>query len=163
MSNFLRIRPDQRRDTKSAPGPTPRAWIPWPRRALCIRRIHPDARTEQWADARDSAVGTVRARVPKRRVGVRGFDSSYREDRYHTQCWSRIWYDKGIMNAARKITVEVPRALLEKAQQASGTGVTQTVRTGLQLLAASRTYARLRRLRGKVRFSRTLAELKADR
>src|SRR5260370_31009781 len=67
------------------------------------------------------------------------------------------------MNTARKITVEVPLALLEKAQQASGTGVTQTVRTGLQLVAASRTYARLRKLRGKVCFSRTLAELKADR
>lgn len=53
--------------------------------------------------------------------------------------------------------------LLEKAQQASGTGVTQTVRTGLQLVAASRTYARLRRFRGKVHFARTLAELKADR
>ncbi len=70
---------------------------------------------------------------------------------------------RDIMDTARKITVEVPLALLEKAQQASGTGVTQTVRTGLQLLAASRTYARLRKLRGKVRFSRTLAELKADR
>jgi hypothetical protein len=70
---------------------------------------------------------------------------------------------RAIMGAARKITVEVPLALLEKAQQASVTGVTQTVRTGLQLLAASRTYARLRKLRGKVRFSRTLAELKADR
>jgi len=69
----------------------------------------------------------------------------------------------GIMNTARKITVEVPLALLEKAQQASGTGVTQTVRAGLQLVAASRTYARLRKLRGKVRFSRTAAELKADR
>jgi hypothetical protein len=68
-----------------------------------------------------------------------------------------------IMNTARKITVEVPLALLEEAQQASGTGVTQTVRTGLQLVAASRTYARLRQLRGKVRFSRTLPELKADR
>jgi hypothetical protein len=33
----------------------------------------------------------------------------------------------------------------------------------LQLVAASRTYARLRQLRGKVRFTRTLAELKADR
>jgi hypothetical protein len=68
-----------------------------------------------------------------------------------------------IMGTARKITVEVPVTLLEKAQQASGTGVTQTVRTGLQLVAASRTYARLRKLRGKVRFSRTAAELKADR
>ena len=64
---------------------------------------------------------------------------------------------------ARKITVEVPRELLEKAQQATGDGITQTIRTGLQLVAASRTYARLRRLRGKVHFSRGLAELKADR
>ena len=67
------------------------------------------------------------------------------------------------MDTARKITVEVPLGLLEKAQRASGTGVTQTVRTGLQLVAASGTYARLRRLRGKVRFTRTWAELKADR
>jgi len=67
------------------------------------------------------------------------------------------------METARKITVEVPLDLLEKAQLASGTGITQTVRAGLQLVAASRTYARLRHLRGKVRFSRTLSELKADR
>ena len=67
------------------------------------------------------------------------------------------------METARKITVEVPQELLEKAQRASGVGITQTVRTGLQLVAASRTYARLRRLRGKVRFSRTVAELRADR
>ena len=67
------------------------------------------------------------------------------------------------MKTGRKITVEVPLNLLEKAQRASGTGVTQTVRAGLQLVAASRTYARLRRLRGNVRFTRTLAELKADR
>jgi hypothetical protein len=67
------------------------------------------------------------------------------------------------METARKITVEVPLDLLEKAQLASGTGITQTVRAGLQLVAASRTYARLRRLRGKVRFTRTMAELKADR
>lgn len=67
------------------------------------------------------------------------------------------------MAAARKITVQVPEDLLEKAQQASGTGVTQTVRAGLQLVAASRTYARILRLRGKVHFSRSLAELKADR
>ncbi len=69
----------------------------------------------------------------------------------------------GIMDTARKITVEVPLELLEKAQRASGAGITQTVRTGLQLVAASRTYARLRQLRGKVRFTRTWAELKADR
>ena len=59
------------------------------------------------------------------------------------------------MEPARKITVEVPPELLEKAQRASGGGITQTVRTGLQLVAASHAYARLRRMRGKVRFSRT--------
>jgi hypothetical protein len=67
------------------------------------------------------------------------------------------------MKTARKITVEVPLELLDRAQRASGAGITQTVRTGLQLVAASQAYARLRQLRGKVRFSRTLAELKADR
>jgi hypothetical protein len=67
------------------------------------------------------------------------------------------------MTTARKITVEVPEELLQKAKRASGTGITQTIRIGLQLVAASRTYARLRRLRGKVHFSRTFAELKADR
>jgi hypothetical protein len=67
------------------------------------------------------------------------------------------------MPIPRKITVEVPADLLEKAQRASGSGITQTVRTGLQLVAASHAYARLRRLRGKVHFTRTLAELKADR
>jgi hypothetical protein len=67
------------------------------------------------------------------------------------------------MPKARKVTIEVPPDLLEKARRASGTGITQTIRTGLELVAASQTYAQLRQLRGKVRFSRTLAELKSDR
>lgn len=68
-----------------------------------------------------------------------------------------------IAEAAKKITVEIPAELLERAQQTSGAGVTQTVRAGLQLLAASQTYGRLRELRGKVPFSLTSDELKADR
>jgi len=67
------------------------------------------------------------------------------------------------METARKITVEVPNELLEKAQQAIGAGITETIRTGLKLVAASRAYSQLRELRGKVRFSRSSAELKADR
>jgi hypothetical protein len=67
------------------------------------------------------------------------------------------------MGPARKITIEIPEELLEKAQQATGWGITQTVRTGLQLIAASETYDRLRELRGKVKFSRTWEELKDDR
>jgi hypothetical protein len=67
------------------------------------------------------------------------------------------------MHTPRKVTVELPPDLLKKAQRASGAGITETIRTGLQLVAASRTYARLRQFRGKVRFSKALAELKADR
>ena len=67
------------------------------------------------------------------------------------------------MANTRKVTVEVPAELLDKAQQASGSGITQTIRTGLQLVAASKAYARLRQMRGKVRFGRSLAELKSDR
>ena len=67
------------------------------------------------------------------------------------------------MEKARKITVEIAPELLDKAQRATGVGITQTVRTGLQLVAASETYAKLSRLRGKVRFTRTAADLKVDR
>jgi hypothetical protein len=67
------------------------------------------------------------------------------------------------MTTARKITIEVPAGLLEKAQEASGMGITQTVRAGLQRVAASRTYAKLRQLRGNMRFSRSWKELKDDR
>ena len=66
------------------------------------------------------------------------------------------------MEVARKITVEVPSALLRKAQRATGAGITQTVRAGLQLVAASGAYSALRRLRGKVWFSRAIGELKGD-
>jgi hypothetical protein len=64
------------------------------------------------------------------------------------------------MKGSRKISVEIPRELLERAQKVSGTGVTQSVRIGLQLVAASLTYSRLRKFRGKVRFGRSVAELK---
>lgn len=59
--------------------------------------------------------------------------------------------------------MEIPDELLERAQRASGAGITQTVRTGLQLLAASDVYDRLLQMRGKVHFSRTFEELKEDR
>jgi Arc/MetJ-type ribon-helix-helix transcriptional regulator len=68
-----------------------------------------------------------------------------------------------VVEAARKITVEVPPKLLEKAQEATGAGISETVRAGLELVVASRASSRLRRMHGKVRFSRTMAELKADR
>jgi hypothetical protein len=67
------------------------------------------------------------------------------------------------MATARKITVEIPDELLQRAQKTSGAGITQTVRAGLQILAASDVYERLLQMRGKVRFGRTFEELKDDR
>src|SRR5277367_705000 len=94
---------------------------------------------------------------------------SARNGQYHAvsdtivQAGMRYGKMRNIMASARKITVEIPGALLEKAQQVTGSGITQTIRTGLQLLAASRAYDRLLQLRGKVRFGRTFEELKEDR
>jgi hypothetical protein len=65
--------------------------------------------------------------------------------------------------ANRKITVEVPDTLLQRAQEASGKGVTATVRDGLRLMAAAQAYRELRRLRGKVKLSLDLDRLREDR
>jgi hypothetical protein len=62
----------------------------------------------------------------------------------------------------RKLTVQVPADLLERATMASGEGVTPTVRRGLELVAAGGAYGRLRRFRGKVKFSVKLSELRQD-
>jgi len=67
------------------------------------------------------------------------------------------------MAANRKITLELSEDLLRKAQQCTGEGVTATVRRGLELLAASTAYTELRKLRGKVKFSITLKQLRNDR
>jgi len=63
----------------------------------------------------------------------------------------------------KKVTVELPEDLLRRAQKATGEGITGTIRTGLQLVAATGAYEALRRLRGRVRFSVNWRELREDR
>lgn len=67
------------------------------------------------------------------------------------------------MRSTKKITVHVPAELLEKATSSTGQGITETVRQGLRLVAASETYAELRRLRGKAPVSIDLEKLREDR
>jgi hypothetical protein len=67
------------------------------------------------------------------------------------------------METAKKITVQIPESLLKKAQKASGLGITPTIRQGLQLVAAGGAYGKLRRLKGKVKFSLDLKALREDR
>ena len=62
----------------------------------------------------------------------------------------------------KKLTIEVPKDLLERATAVSGQGITPTIRRGLELVAASGTYARLRDLKGKVKFGIKLSELRED-
>ena len=51
------------------------------------------------------------------------------------------------------MTILLPEALLREAQETTGEGVTATIQKGLELVAAGRTYRKLRRLRGKVKLS----------
>jgi len=62
----------------------------------------------------------------------------------------------------KKLTVEVPEDVLERAISATGQGITPTIRKGLELVAASRAYAQLRSLKGKVKFSIRLSRLRED-
>lgn len=62
----------------------------------------------------------------------------------------------------KKLTIQVPEELLKRATAASGQGITPTIRRGLELMAASGAYAKLRRLKGKVKFHVTLSELRED-
>jgi len=67
------------------------------------------------------------------------------------------------MASARKITVHVPADLLEKAQKSTGQGITETIRRGLQLVAAGHAYKKLRHLRGKVASKIDVGKLREDR
>ncbi len=62
-----------------------------------------------------------------------------------------------------KVTVELPTDLLARARESTGEGITGTIRRGLELVASSRAQERLRRLRGKVRFTVDVRALREDR
>jgi hypothetical protein len=61
-------------------------------------------------------------------------------------------------DAVKKITANIPAKLLERAQEGTGRGITETLIAGLEELERTRTRSALRLLRGKVRF-----ELKLDK
>jgi hypothetical protein len=67
------------------------------------------------------------------------------------------------MKREQKVTVHVDRELLAKAQSAAHAGISETVRKGLELLAASEAYDQLLKLRGKMKISINLNELREDR
>lgn len=67
------------------------------------------------------------------------------------------------MAELQKITAHVPADLLRRAQAATGKGITETIRRGLDLIVAAKAADELRRLRGKVHVDLDVAELRRDR
>ncbi len=63
----------------------------------------------------------------------------------------------------RNVTVELPEELLRQAQHASGQGITETIREGLQIISARQAYEELLQYRGKVKFRHSWQALKAGR
>jgi hypothetical protein len=54
--------------------------------------------------------------------------------------------------AVKKITANIPAKLLEKAQETTGLGITETLVAGLEELERSRKRSLLRALRGRIQF-----------
>lgn len=67
----------------------------------------------------------------------------------------------GHQSKTRKITVEVPEHLLESARR-EGEGVTEVVRSALELRASQGAWQRLAMWNGKVKWSIGLEELRKD-
>ena len=63
----------------------------------------------------------------------------------------------------RKVTLLLPEDLIDRAIAASGTGLTPTIRKGLESVIASKAMGDVRALRGKVKLSIDVDELRRDR
>jgi hypothetical protein len=64
--------------------------------------------------------------------------------------------------ALQKVTVRLPRDLVKRATRASGQGLTPTIRQGLEAVTRAEAFRCLRRLRGKVKFSIDVDQLRED-
>jgi hypothetical protein len=69
---------------------------------------------------------------------------------------------KNVKAKLKKITLFVPTELLEDALRVGGDNITETVRKALKLIAARETYQGLKKMRGKVKFSLTLDEMRYE-
>ncbi len=63
----------------------------------------------------------------------------------------------------QKVTAHIPVNLLHEAQLVTGKGITETIKIALNQLARANAYEDLRKMRGKVKFSIDLEELRKDR
>ncbi|MDO8526794.1 MAG: hypothetical protein Q7T03_03795 [Deltaproteobacteria bacterium] len=54
------------------------------------------------------------------------------------------------MDAARKVTINVPEKLLKEAREVTGQGITETLVEGLRLLRRQKAYSEFQSLEGKL-------------
>ena len=63
----------------------------------------------------------------------------------------------------QKITINIPKELLEIAQDIDNTNITETIKTALRMFIAAKAAQKIRTMRGKVEFSIDLETLREDR
>ncbi len=63
----------------------------------------------------------------------------------------------------QKVTAHIPVSLLQEAQAATGKGITETLKIALSQLTRANAYEDLRKMRGKIKFSIDLEDLRKDR
>lgn len=70
---------------------------------------------------------------------------------------------ESMLEQTQKITAHIPVNLLHEAQAVTGKGITETLKIALSQLARANAYEDLRKMRGKVKFSIDLEELRKDK
>lgn len=68
-----------------------------------------------------------------------------------------------IHEQTQKVTAHIPVHLLEEAKEITGKGITETIKIALAQLARTSAYEDLRKMRGKIKFSIDLDELRKER
>ena len=66
------------------------------------------------------------------------------------------------MSTLRKVTVMLPKKLVEDSLSVSGKSLTETIRMALQQIAAAKAYKKLKSLRGKVKVGLSLNEMRDE-
>ncbi len=70
---------------------------------------------------------------------------------------------KKATSTQKKVTVYLPTDLLERALASNDGNITDTIRKGLEFMAASHAYDSLRQLRGRVSLAVDTKDLRKDR
>jgi len=79
--------------------------------------------------------------------------------RDHTVDWFRPYeHTCSVSSAVRKVTVNLPAKLLERARATTGLGITETIVKGLEELERGKQRSALQQLRGRIRIELDLDE-----